>query len=278
MSESPEAGSNFSLAFLFLSGPQRGALRAVYAFCRHVDDIVDSGALPPQEAAKQLDFWKEEIERLYTGKATHPIALYLRPYILQFRLPQQAFLDILDGVRMDLEKTRYETFAELEKYLYGVAGAVGLLCVEIFGYRKTSAEEIRAFAVATGNAFQLTNILRDVGTDLERGRIYLPLEDIREAGYSVEAFIRRQHTAEFIRLMSKEHDRAKVYYRQAQNLLHPEDRASMTAAAVMSEIYEEILDNVKAEGFRVFFQRVGISFWRKVVLACRGWCRAHGIY
>ncbi|MBI5242484.1 MAG: presqualene diphosphate synthase HpnD [Elusimicrobia bacterium] len=278
MSESPEAGSNFSLAFLFLSSRQRGALRAVYAFCRHADDIVDSGAFPPQEAAKQLDFWREEVGRLYSGKASHPIALRLRPHILEFRLPQQAFLDILDGVRMDLEKTRYETFAELEKYLYVVAGAVGLLCVEIFGYRRTSAEEIRAFAVATGNAFQLTNILRDVGTDLERGRIYLPLEDIREAGYTVEAFIRRQHTAEFVRLMSKEHDRAKACYRQARNLLHPEDRASMTAAAVMSEIYEEILDNVKAENFRVFFQRVGISFWRKVVLACRGWCRAHGIY
>ena len=274
----PEAGSNFALAFFFLSRPQREALRAVYAFCRHVDDIVDSGALPTQAAARQLDFWKEEIGRLYAGKAEHPIALRLRPHILQFSLPQQAFLDIVAGVRMDLEKTRYETFEELEKYLYGVAGAVGLLCVEIFGYRKTPPEEIRSFAVALGNAVQLTNILRDVGTDLERGRIYVPLCDLRECGYTAEAFIRREHSAEFVRLMSREHDRAKAFYRQTRNLLHPDDRAAMTAAAVMAEIYEEVLDKVKAENFRVFFQRVGLSFWRKLYLAGRAWCRAHGIY
>jgi len=278
MNETPEAGSNFALAFFFLSGPQRDALRAVYAFCRHVDDIVDSGAFPPQEAAKQLDFWQEEIGRLYSGKAQHPIALRLRPHVLRFNLPQQAFLDIVAGVRMDLEKTRYETFEELEKYLYGVAAAVGLLCVEIFGYRKTPREEIRSFAVAVGNAVQLTNILRDVGADLEAGRIYLPLADIRESGYSVESFIRREHSAQFVRLMSREHERAKAFYRQARNLLHPEDRASMTAAAVMAEIYEEILDKIKAENFRVFFQRVGLSFWRKLCLAARAWCRAHGIY
>jgi len=278
MIETPEAGSNFALAFLFLSRPQREALRAVYAFCRLVDDIADSGEFPPKEAAEQLDFWKGEIDRIYAGKASHPVALNLREHILRFRLPQQAFQDVVAGVRIDLEKTRYESFEELEKYLYGVAGAVGLLCVEIFGYRRTPPEEVRSYAVAMGNAVQLTNILRDVGADLERGRIYLPLADIRESGYTVESCIRREHSAQFVRLLSREHDRAKAFYRQARNLLHPDDRASMTAAAVMAEIYEDVLDKVKAENFRVFFQRVGLSFWRKLCLAGRAWCRAHGIY
>jgi phytoene synthase len=278
MTGTPEAGSNFAFAFLFLSVEQRAALRAVYGFCRHVDDIVDSGEFPPAEAAKQLDFWREEIARIYVNQATHPISARLRPHVLQFRLPQEAFLEIIEGVRIDLQKTRYETFADLEKYLYGVAGAVGLLCVEIFGYRKTSPKDIRAFAIAMGNAVQLTNILRDVGTDLERGRIYLPLEDFKEAGYTLDLFVRRQHTPEFVRLMGKQHDRAKAYYRQARNLLHPDDRVSMTSAEVMATVYEEILDKIEGEYYRVFFQRVGLSFWRKVTLACRAWGRAHGIY
>ncbi|HAH06745.1 MAG TPA: squalene synthase HpnD [Elusimicrobia bacterium] len=278
MTQNPEAGSNFAFAFLFLSSEQQAALRAVYAFCRRVDDIVDSGEFPPEEAAKQLDFWVEEIGRLYANQCTHPLSARLRPHVLHYRLPQQAFLDVIGGVRTDLRKTRYETFAELEEYLHGVAGAVGLLCVEIFGYRQTSPEDIRAFAIAMGNAVQLTNILRDIGTDLERGRIYLPLEDFKEAGYTVEQFIRRQHTPEFVRLMGKQAERAKGFYRQARNLLHPDDRAAMVSAEVMATVYEEILDRIKAEHYRVFFQRVGLSFWRKLTLALRAWCRAHGIY
>jgi phytoene synthase len=274
----PERGSNFSLGFLFLDPGRREALRAVYAFCRHVDDIVDQGDLPPPEAAKALDFWTEEIGRLFLGKAVHPVALRLRPHVLRFPLPQDAFLDVISGVRMDLEKTRYQSFPELERYLYGVAGAVGRLCVEIFGYRHTAPEAVREYAVCLGNAFQLTNILRDVGSDLERGRIYLPLDDLRESGCSEESILRREHTPGFIRLMSREHDRAKACYRKARNLLHPSDRVSMTPAEVMASIYEDVLDRVKAEGFRVFFHRATLSPGRKLFLAARAWAHARGIY
>ncbi|MFA6030297.1 MAG: presqualene diphosphate synthase HpnD [Elusimicrobiota bacterium] len=274
----PESGSNFSLAFLFLSAPQREALRAVYAWCRHVDDVVDSGALPPPEAARALEEWRSEIERLYEGKETHPLARRLRPHVLAYRLPKAAFLDVLAGVRMDLERTRYETYADLERYLYGVAGAVGLLCVEIFGYKRTPPERVREYAVAMGNAFQLTNILRDVGGDLERGRIYLPLEDLRAAGCSEDAVVHRRYGPEFTRLMSRQYERAKEYYRKARTLLEPEDRVAMLPAEVMAEVYEEVLERVRAENYRVFFQRVGLSTGRKLVLAGRAWARTHGIY
>ncbi|MFA6092207.1 MAG: presqualene diphosphate synthase HpnD [Elusimicrobiota bacterium] len=275
--KAPESGSNFSLAFLFLSAPQREALRAVYAFCRHVDDIVDSGELPPQEAARALDEWNEEIERLYAGKARHHLAAELIRHVARYSLPKQAFLDVIAGVRMDLERSRYETFPELERYLYGVAGAVGLLCVEIFGYRRTPPERVREYATAMGNAFQLTNILRDVGSDLERGRIYLPMAELREAGCSEESILHRSHTPEFSRLMQKQYERAKGFYSRARALLDPADRVSMLPAEVMAEVYEEVLEQVRSGGYRVFFHRTRLPAWQKVLLAGRAWGRAHGV-
>ncbi|MEK7656192.1 MAG: squalene/phytoene synthase family protein [Elusimicrobiota bacterium] len=278
MTGRPESGSNFQLGFLFLAREKREALREVYGFCRRVDDIVDSGSLPPPEAAKELDFWVGEIERLYGGTPTHPLSLRLLPHVREYRLPKEGFLSLLAGVRMDLEKSRYETFEELEKYLYGVAGSVGLLCVEIFGYRHTPVAEVREYALSMGNAFQLTNILRDVGSDMERGRIYLPQEDFRAAGCGMDSFLRRQHTPEFLRLMGLQYDRAKGFYRKARNLLHPLDRAAMTPAEVMAAIYEELLDTMKSGQFRVFFTRTRLPLWRKAALACKAWAASHGIY
>lgn len=278
MTGRPESGSNFQLGFLFLPREKRAALSDVYGFCRHVDDIVDSGSLPPPEAAKQLDFWREEVERLYSGNPAHPLSLRLLPHVREYRLPKEGFLSLVAGVRMDLEKSRYETFEELEQYLYGVAGSVGLLCVEIFGYRHTPAADIRTYALSLGNAFQLTNILRDVGSDMERGRIYLPQEDFRASGCAMDSFLRRRHTPEFFRLMCMQHERAKGFYRKARNILHPLDRASMTPAEVMAAIYEELLDTMKAAQFRVFFTRTGLPLWRKAALACKAWAAAHGIY
>ncbi|HBL15913.1 MAG TPA: squalene synthase HpnD [Elusimicrobia bacterium] len=267
----PEAGSNFSLGFLFLPPRKREALKAVYAFCRVVDDIVDSGESDKESARSLLAFWDEEIDKLYSGRATHALARRLEPFVAEFRLPQEGFRALIAGMRMDLERSSYETIADLEKYLFGAAGAVGLLCVEIFGYARTSPADIRAYAVAMGNAFQLTNILRDLGADLERGRIYLPREDFRVAGCLVEEFSRREHSPAFRRLMEAEYARAKGYYREARARLHPDDRRTMLPAEVMAHIYEGLLDKLRDEDFRVFFRRVGLPSWKKALLAARAW-------
>jgi 15-cis-phytoene synthase len=275
--KSSEKGSNFYFGFLFLPRDRREALATVYGFCRLVDDIADSGELPKEEARAQLGFWREEIERLYRDEPTHPLARELAPHVRRYRLPKEGFLELIRGVEMDLERSRYETFEELERYLFGVAGAVGLLCVEIFGYRHTPAPRVREYAIAMGNAFQLTNILRDVGADLENGRVYLPLADLREAGYPLEALLRREYTPEFERLMAREARRAREYYARARGLLDPRDRASMLPAEVMASIYEAVLGEVEARRYRVLFERVRIGSWRKARLAFGAWMRAHGL-
>lgn len=273
--DASEAGSNFYLGFLFLPARKREALKAVYAFCRAVDDIVDSGESDQETARTLLAFWEEEIDKLYSGRATHALARRLEPFVSEFRLPKEGFRALIAGMRMDLEQSGYETAADLEKYMFGAAGAVGLLSVEIFGYARTAPDDIRAYAVAMGNAFQLTNILRDVGADLERGRIYLPREDLRAAGCSVGEFSRREHSPAFRRLMEAEYVRAKGYYREARARLHPDDRRAMLPAEVMAHIYEGILDKLRDEDFRVFFRRVGLPSWKKALLAARAWasCR-----
>jgi phytoene synthase len=274
----PQKSSNFYLGFLFLGEEQREALGAVYRFARVVDDVVDAGKLSPDEAAKELDFWEAEVERLYAGKPGHPVSVAIAPHVERFSLPKEGFVELVKGVRMDLEKSRYETFDDLKKYLFGVAGAVGLLCVEIFGYEKTPKEDIRAYAIAMGNAFQLTNILRDVGEDLERGRIYLPLADLKEAGVSEESLALREHTPEFRALMKREYERAKGFYREARARLHPEDRAAMTSSEVMAHVYEALLEQIKSEDFRVQFQRVRVPAWRKLLLALKAWLYCRGIF
>ena len=274
----PQKSSNFYLGFLFLSKDRQEALGAVYRFARVVDDVVDGGALSDEEAAKELDFWEQEVERLYNGKPEHPVTIAIKPFVKRFNLPKEGFVELVKGVRMDLSQSRYETFADLERYLFGVAGAVGLLCVEIFGYKKTSKEDIRAYALAMGNAFQLTNILRDVGEDLERGRIYLPMADLKEAGCSEDMVTQRKHTPEFRALMNREYERAKGFYREARSRLHPDDRAGMTPSEVMAHVYEALLDNIKAEDFRVQFQRVRVPTWRKLLLALKAWLYCRGVF
>lgn len=275
----PERGSNFYLGFLFLPKRKREALAAVYAYCRHVDDIVDSGTLPPAEAEAQLQSWREEVARLYEGgEPVHPIARRLAPFIREFRLPREGFDEMIRGCAMDLEKNRYQDYAELESYMAGVAGAVGLLCVEIFGHPHTPPAEARAYALTMGRAFQLTNILRDVGADLENGRIYLPLADMRAAGVSLDSFIRREHTPAFTALMRTYYAKAKESYSRARNLLDPRDRPAMAPAEAMAQIYEAVLEEVREGGFRVFFHRASLPAWRKAALALKAWAYSRGLY
>lgn len=273
-----ERGSNFFLGFLFLPRKKRDALSSVYAYCRLIDDIVDSGSLDKQEACQQLDFWRGEIDRVYSGAPSHPVGARLRDAVRDFPLPKEAFLDMIRGCAMDLENARYETFQDLESYLQGVACSVGRLSVEIFGYQYTPRERMREFARLFGYAFQLTNIIRDVGADLELGRVYLPESDMRAAGYSRERLILRDHSPEFDRLMETLYQRARGFYQRARNLVDFRDRPSLVPAEVMAHVYEALLEDIRAGGFRVLFQKQTLSPWRKAGLACRAWLYCHGIH
>jgi phytoene synthase len=274
---STERKSNFFLGFLFLPKAKREALSAVYAYCRLIDDIVDSGAVPKDEARRQLDFWREEVARLYAGAPTHPVAVRLLPHVGTYSLPQEGFLEMIRGCALDLEGARYRTPEELEGYMRGVASSAGLLAVQIFGYQATPAERMREFATLFGYAFQLTNIIRDVGADLELGRIYIPDSDLQEAGYSASALLRREHNAAFGRLMQALYRRAQTYYRRARSLVDIRDRAALLPAEVMGHIYEGLLEDIRKDEFRVLFQRHSLPSWRKAVLAGKAWLYCRGL-
>lgn len=271
-----EKKSNFFLGFLLLPKPKREALSAVYAYCRLIDDIVDEG-LPKDEARRQLDFWREEIERLYQGAPTHAVSKALLKPIADYKIPKEPFLEMIRGCAMDLDGARYETIADLESYMRGVASSVGIMCIYIFGWTHTSREAMHEFATTFGYAFQLTNIIRDVGADLEIGRVYLPLAEIRDAGYSVDRLVLRDHGPAFDRLMEGQYKRAKAYYARARNLVDFRDRLSLLPAEVMAHVYEGLLDEIKAREFRVLFQKTSLPGWRKAALAFRAWLFCHGI-
>ncbi len=272
-----EKKSNFFLGFLLLPKAKRAALSAVYAYCRLIDDIVDTPETPKDEARRQLDFWREEIERLYQGTPKHEISRGLQKAIADYRIPKEAFLEMIRGCALDLDGTRYETIADLESYMRGVASSVGIMCVHIFGWKHTPPEAMREFATTFGYAFQLTNIIRDVGADLEIGRVYLPLADIRAAGYSVDRLAHREQGYVFERLMLAEYKRAKEYYAKARGLVDPRDRRGLLPAEVMAHVYEGLLDEIKAREFRVLFQKTSLPGHRKLALAFKAWLYCHGL-
>ena len=271
-----EKKSNFFLGFLLLPKDKREALSAVYAYCRLIDDIVDEG-LPKDEARRQLDFWREEIERLYAGAPTHAVSRGLVKAVAGYAIPKDAFLEMIRGCAMDLDGTRYETIEELESYMRGVASSVGIMCIHIFGWTHTPKDRMYEFATTFGYAFQLTNIIRDVGADLEIGRIYLPLADLREARYSVDQLVHREPGYAFDRLMAREYERAKAYYARARGLVDARDRAALLPAEVMAHVYEGLLDEIKAKEFRVLFQKTSLPGWRKATLALKAWLYCHGL-
>jgi len=273
-----EKGSNFSLGFLFLSKAKREALSAVYAYCRLVDDIVDDGSLSKEEASAGLQFWREEVERLFAGAPTHAVSRRLLAPVREFGLPKGPFLEMIRGCAMDLDNKSYASFAELESYLRGVACSVGELAVAIFGCRHTPAADIKEYVRLFGYAFQMTNILRDVGADLEMGRVYLPEDDMKEAGYSREALLRREATPAFTRLMEKEGERTAGFYRQARNLVDFRDRPALVPAEVMARIYEKILAAMRQDGYRVLFKRYRVSSPGKIACALDAWLYCHGIH
>jgi len=259
------SGSSFYYAFRFLPDDQRRAIIALYAFCREVDDVVDECS-DVGVARLKLHWWREEVMRIYDGTPAHPVALALQTQVQQRNLPKEYFLEIIDGMEMDLDQHRYETWPELALYCHRVAGVVGLLSAEIFGY--TNRKTLK-FASGLGTAFQLTNILRDVREDAHRGRIYLPREDMLRFGVNEQNILSHQHTPQVQALLAFELERARDHYRKALALLPAEDRYAQRAGLIMSAIYQATLDEIEHDGLRVLERRVSLTPLRKLWIAWR---------
>jgi 15-cis-phytoene synthase len=265
------ASSNFYWGFRLLPHDRRRALCAVYAFCRSADDIADEPGAT-KDPRRVLARWREELGAVYGGRPRHPIALALADTIERFAIPREHFDAVISGVEMDLERDRYETWeGDLEQYCYRVAGAVGLVCIEIFGYRNPSA---RQYAIELGLAFQLTNILRDVLEDGARGRLYLPLDDLRQFDCSEDEVLAGRYTPQLAALLAFECGRARAYYLRAAGALAAEDRSSLATAEAMRRIYERLLDRIEARRFDVFGPRVALKSYEKVALAASGFWRS----
>jgi len=268
--------SNFYYAFLTLPRPRREALYAVYAFCRTVDDIADlgvDGVADPGAQHAALAEWRREVARCYDadGAPVHPIARQLRASVRAYDIPREALEAIIDGVEMDVEGTVFETASELYPYCYRVASAVGLCCIEIFGYTDSHA---RQYAIDLGQALQRTNILRDVGVDARAGRVYLPREDLRTFGITVDDLRAGRYDESFVALMAHGAARAREFYHRAEANFPHADARSLVPARIMGTIYATLLDEIEARRFRVFGDRITVPTRRKVGIALRCWAGA----
>lgn len=260
------SSSNFYYAFMLLPAESRQALYSVYAFCRFVDDIADDQSMG--NPAGLLARWREELERVFNGTPAHPISRALAHNVRRFAIPRRYFEEIIDGVEMDLGRTRYASFEELRLYCYRVASAVGLVCIEIFGYRNPRT---RVYAEHLGIAFQLTNIIRDVSEDAARGRIYLPLEDLARFSVGEDEILRGVDNPALRHLLEFEVERARAFYLQAEQALPAEDRAAMVCAEAMRSIYHALLERIASKGCRVIGRRYRLSTPRKLYLVGRTW-------
>jgi phytoene synthase len=264
--------TSFYYSFLVLPAAQRQAIIAVWDFCRAVDDAVDeeSGTAPGLPTGRgAVAFWRAELARAFDGGApATPQGRRLQPFIAPFDLPRQAFEDVIDGVAMDLDTTRYQTFAELFEYCRRVASAVGMICIKVFRCRTSQA---RDYALHLGVALQLTNILRDVKDDLERGRVYLPLDDLRACGCTVDDLARGVVTEPVRALMAFECRRARDFYDKAAELVPPEDRKRLAAAEIMRAVYFETLTRIERNGYDVFTTRTRVPRPRQALIALKQW-------
>jgi len=258
-----QSGSSFYYSFLFLPPPRRRAITALYAFCREVDDVVDE-VHDAGVAHTKLAWWRQEIARTFDGTPQHPVAKALVTVVREFPLPEEHFQTVIDGMAMDLEHMRYLDFASLETYCHRVAGVVGLMSAEIFGYREAST---RDYARNLGIAFQLTNICRDVGEDARRGRIYLPQEDLARFGVTPSSLLRAEYSDAFRNLMAFEVERTQSWYDRALADLAPVDRAAQRAGLAMAAIYRTLLREIARDGYRVLDRRTSLTPIRKLWIA-----------
>ena len=261
------SGSSFYYSFLFLPPERRRAITALYAFCREVDDVVDECS-DTQLARTKLAWWRLEIGRLFEGSPGHPVTKALQPFLGDFRIQAERLNEIIDGMEMDLTQTRYLDFAGLERYCYRVAGAVGLLAAGIFGYRDPRTLE---YAKNLGTAFQLTNIIRDVGEDARKNRIYLPMNELRKFEVTAADLLQAKTSENFRKLMAFQARRAEDFYRRAFDALPAGDRRAQRAGLIMAAIYRATLAEIERDGFKVLTQRTSLTPLRKLWIAWKTW-------
>ena len=265
-----KSGSSFYYSFLFLPPDKRRAITALYAFCREVDDVVDECS-DAGVARTTLSWWRGQVAEIYSGRPQHPVALALVPVVQQFNLAQELLLEIIDGMEMDIDQPRYPDFKSLQLYCYRVASVVGLLSAEIFGY---SDRHTLKYAHDLGIAFQLTNIIRDVGEDARRNRIYLPMDEMQQFGVTAADILNARETENFHKLMAFQIERAQRYYRQAFEHLPAADRKAQRTGLVMAAIYRATLDEVVASGCHALKERVSLTPLRKLWLAWTTWMKS----
>ena len=265
-----QSGSSFYYSFLFLEPSRRQAITALYAFCREVDDVVDE--CPDALLARaKLAWWRSEVQALFDDRASHPVTQALAASLKSYSLPQEQLLEIIDGMEMDLDHLRYADFKALHLYCYRVASVVGLLAAEIFGYRDRMTLK---YAHDLGLAFQLTNIIRDVGEDARRGRIYLPQDELSRFGVDEIDLLQARYSDSFRRLMEFQVERARTAYRQALAQLPAADRKAQRAGLIMAAIYRATLDEIVRDGCRVLDRRTSLPPLRKLWLAGKTWITA----
>ncbi|MEY3746643.1 MAG: hypothetical protein RL194_102 [Pseudomonadota bacterium] len=264
------SGSSFYYSFMFLPQPKREAITALYAFCREVDDIADECS-ELHTAQIKLDWWRSEIGNLYAGQPQHPVSKALAPAIEAFGLSKEHFQEIIDGMQMDLEQNRYRDFKQLQLYCYRVASVVGLLSAAIFGY---SNRNTLKYAHDLGMAFQLTNIIRDVGEDARRNRIYLPLEELQMFGVSEHDILHGNETEQVRKLLEFQIERAESFYDRALNALPQEDRKAQRTGLIMAAIYRTLLREILADQpQKVLNSKTSLTPLRKLWLAWTTWIR-----
>ena len=270
-----ESNSSFYYSFSLLAKPKRDAMNTVYAFCRKTDDIVDEGSEPEELKFERLRKWRIELEKALYGTSDYQLFNKLAAIIKQFNIPIDPFFELIVGMEMDLQRKRYPSFDELKLYCYCVASTVGLICIEIFGYKNKSAKD---YAINLGLAMQLTNILRDIKKDSERGRIYLPQKDMQYFNYSENDLIERKYNPEFVSLMKYEAARAEELFKKADQFLDFEDKPSMFPARAMQHIYHKLLTKIDAENYDIFTKKIKVSKLEKAAISVGVWAKYNLVY
>jgi phytoene synthase len=270
-----ESKSSFYYAFSLLSPEKRDAMNTVYAFCRKTDDIVDEGFEPDDIKYERLRKWRMEFEKAIYGRSDYHLLNKVAAIIKQFNIPIEHFFELIVGMEMDLQRKRYLSFDDLIEYCYKVASTVGLMCIEIFGYKNRSTKD---YAINLGLAMQLTNIIRDVGKDSESGRIYIPQKDLEQFNYSESDLFLKKYNSNFKALMNFEAERARTYFDKANHSLYFEDKPAMFPARAMQHIYSKLLQKIEKSNYDVLNKKIKVSKFQKVAISVGVWAKYSLVY